>query len=66
VAAVVLVGLLFAASFLVVGAREKTLDRVRASAPAVKRWGGHVLIVVGAWFVVLGIWADAFAALFPV
>ena len=61
-----LVGLLFAASFLVVGARETTLGRVRASAPAIKRWGGYVLIVVGAWFAALGIWAEAFANLFPV
>jgi hypothetical protein len=65
-AAVVLVSLLFGASFVVVGARETTLERVRASAPTIKRWGGYVLIVVGAWFVALGIWADTFAALFPV
>jgi hypothetical protein len=66
VAAVVLVGLLFAASFLIVGARETTMDRVRASAPSIKLWGGYVLIVVGAWFAALGIWAEAFADLFPV
>jgi hypothetical protein len=66
VAAVVLVGLLFAASFLIVGARETTMDRVRASAPSIKRWGGYVLIVVGVWFAALGIWAEEFADLFPV
>lgn len=61
-----LVGLLFGASFVVVGARETTLERVRASAPTIKRWGGYVLIVVGVWFAALGIWAEAFANLFPV
>lgn len=65
-AAVVLVVLLFGASLLVVGAREETLEHARASAPAVKRWGGYVLIVVGAWFMALGVWAEAFAEVFPV
>lgn len=58
--------LLFAVTFLVVGARETVLAHARANAPAVKRWGGYVLIVVGAWFAVLGIWAESFAGLFPV
>ena len=61
-----LVGLLFAASLLVVGTREAAMERVRASALAVKRWGGHVLIVVGAWFIALGIWAQTFGDLVPV
>lgn len=66
VAAAALVVLLFGASFLAVGAREATMERVRAGAPTVKRWGGYVLIVVGGWFVVLGLWAETFARLFPV
>lgn len=65
-AAVVLVVLLLGASFLAVGARETTLQRARASAPAIKRWSGYVLVLVGAWFVALGIWAEEFAGLFPV
>ncbi len=48
------------------GAKRSTVERLGAGAPAVKRWGGHVLLLVGTWFVLLGIWAEAFARIFPV
>jgi len=32
----------------------------------VKRWGGHVLITLGLWFIALAVFADFFAELFPV
>ena len=40
--------------------------KLQAGAPTVKRWGGIVLVVLGAWFVALGVFAHAFARLFPV
>ena len=51
VAAIVLVGLVFAAAFLVADAEESTLDRIKVQAPTVKRWGGRILIAsaCGSW-----------------
>lgn len=58
--------LLFAAALAVTGAREEVTDRLRAGAPTVKRWGGHVLLVVGVWLVTLAVFAGTFARVFPV
>ncbi|MEX2210348.1 MAG: hypothetical protein WD689_01095 [Gaiellaceae bacterium] len=66
VAALVIVALLFAAASGVARAQQATVERIKAQAPAVKRWGGFVLLGVGAWFIVLAVFADAFADLFPV
>lgn len=66
VAALVLVGLLFTSAYAVAGAQESTLERTKVHAPTVKRWGGRVLIVLGMWFIVLAVFADFFAELFPV
>lgn len=62
----VLVGLLFLAAFVVAGAEERTVERLQARAPQVKRWGGWVLVAVGLWFIVLAVFADFFTGLFPV
>lgn len=61
-----LVVLLFAAAAGVALAREGFTERLRSGAPAVKRWGGNVLVAVGLWLVALAVFADAFARLFPV
>lgn len=53
-------------SFVIGRAQKHALDRIQASSSEVKRWGGWVLIAVGSWFVVLAIWADFFAGVFPV
>ncbi|MGH2748817.1 MAG: hypothetical protein ACRDKB_12980 [Actinomycetota bacterium] len=50
----------------VVTARETVVARLRASTGRIKRWGGWVLVLVGAWFIALAIWADYFATVFPV
>ncbi len=47
-------------------AQEGLVARLRAQAEHVKRWGGVVLIVVGLWTLVIGIWANFFAQFFPV
>lgn len=65
-AAVVLVGLLFSAAFAVAGAQERTVERIRIHAVAVKRWGGWILTGVGTWLIVLAVFADFFVELFPV
>ncbi|MEX2655627.1 MAG: hypothetical protein WD532_11435 [Acidimicrobiia bacterium] len=65
-ASIVLVGLLFAAAFGVAGAQDQTIKSIRAHAPSVKRWGGWILVGVGAWFLSLAIFADFFADIFLV
>lgn len=66
VAGLVLVLMFVGLSFVVGRAQECTLERARASSTEVKRWGGFILVVVGAWFLVLTIWADFFAGIFAV
>jgi TRAP-type C4-dicarboxylate transport system permease large subunit len=64
--AVAIVLLAFAAAFAVALAKERVTERIRAGAPAIKRWGGYVLVLVGVWFIALGVFADLFARVFPV
>ncbi|MBW3662776.1 MAG: hypothetical protein KY469_06725 [Actinobacteria bacterium] len=66
VTALVLVLHLFAAALGVAVSQERLVERLRASAPAVKHWGGYVLMLVGVWFVILGTFAGTFARIFPV
>lgn len=61
-----LVLLLFAAALGVAVSQERLVERLRSSAPAVKHWGGYVLMIVGTWFLVLGVFTNTFARLFPV
>jgi protein-S-isoprenylcysteine O-methyltransferase Ste14 len=65
-AAVVIVALMFTAAFTVSRAQDATVARIRATAPAIKRWGGAVLVGVGLWFISLAVFADFFAEIFPV
>jgi TRAP-type C4-dicarboxylate transport system permease large subunit len=65
-AAAVLVVLAFGAAVTVAVAQERVADRLTAAAPSMKRWGGVLLVVVGLWFVVLGVFAENFADVFPV
>jgi hypothetical protein len=66
VAAGAIVLLAFAAAFAVALAKGRVTDRIKAGAPAIKRWGGSVLVLVGVWFIALGVFADFFARVFPV
>ncbi|WP_370325828.1 hypothetical protein [Euzebya sp.] len=65
-AAMVIVVLMFTAAFTVSRAEEATVERIQATAPTIKRWGGAVLVGVGLWFVSLAVFADFFAQIFPV
>lgn len=66
VAAIVLVSLVFIAAFGIATAQDQTIERMRAHAPRVKKWGGWILVTVGAWFLTLAVFADFFAEIFPV
>jgi len=56
-AALVMVILLFTTAMAVAVAGDSTLRRFRTSGPTVKRWGGRVLLVVGTWFIAVGLLA---------
>ena len=66
VAAVAMAVLAFAAAALVALGQERLAQRVTEAAPAMKRWAGWLLVVVGAWLVATGVFARSFARLFPV
>jgi thiosulfate reductase cytochrome b subunit len=61
-----MVGLVFTAAFTVANAEQRTLERIKALAPAVKRWAGWILVAVGVWFIALAVFADFFARIYPV
>lgn len=61
-----IVALMFTLARAIAGAQERAIASLRAAAPSVKRWGGWILVAVGAWFVLLGIFADFFADVFAV
>jgi cytochrome c biogenesis protein CcdA len=66
VAALTMVLLMFALSLAVALAQSRLVNTLKANVHEVKRWGGWILILVGLWLIVLGIWADYFIILFKV
>lgn len=65
-AAATIVGLAFGLALVVARAEKTTVERLEAAAPQVKGWAGVVLLVIGTWMLVLGLFADAFAKVFAV
>lgn len=65
-AGLALVLLIFTLGFTVATAQEVVTQMADVGAPAVKQWGGRVLIGVGLWLVVLAVGANVFARFFPV
>jgi hypothetical protein len=61
-----MVTLIFTLAAIIASASERVASSMRANAPTVKRMGGRILILVGAWFLVLAVFAGFFAKLFPV
>ena len=61
-----MVFLMFALSLAVALAQSRFIDTLKVSVHEVKRWGGWILIVVGIWLVILGIWANFLANFFRV
>jgi hypothetical protein len=58
--------LVFLLALAMATAQERVVSPLEASAPAVKRWGGRILMLVGAWLIALAVFADFFAGVFPV
>ena len=57
---------MFALALLLASAQQRTVSAMRTGAPAIKRWGGAILLLVGAWFITLAAFANTFAHVFPV
>ncbi len=58
--------LMFTLALIIGAAQERTVEAMRAGAPTVKRWAGRILVLVGAWFIALGVFSDFFVDVFPV
>lgn len=65
-AAGVITLLALALAAAIAAAQERLVGAMQAGVTQVKQWGGIILIVVGVWFLILAIWADFFAQVFPV
>ncbi|MGH2545615.1 MAG: hypothetical protein ACRDHJ_01920 [Actinomycetota bacterium] len=65
-AGVAIVLLASASALTVALAQERLARQLEAAGPPMKRWGGWVLVAVGAWFVALGVFADSFAGVLSV
>ncbi len=57
---------MFVLALSLAAAQERTVAAMQAAAPAVKQWGGRILVLVGTWFLLLAIFAGFFARIFPV
>ena len=57
---------MFGLSFAVAFAQNRLVNALKIRVHDVKRWGGWVLILVGLWLIVLGIFADFFTTFFNV
>ena len=66
VAALVIILLMFALALTIALAQEQLVATMKAKTAEVKQWGGRILILVGIWLVILGIWANALTQIFPV
>ena len=65
-AALVFVVLLFSTATGVALSTESQVRQFRTSGPAVKRWSGRILVVIGIWLIVIGWLAEsARTLLFP-
>lgn len=57
---------MFTLALTLASAQERVVQGMVTGAPAVKRWGGRILLIVGAWFVVGAIFASTLSPLFEV
>jgi cytochrome c biogenesis protein CcdA len=55
--------LMFGLSLAIALAQNRLVAALKARVHKMKRWGGWILILVGLWLVVLGLWEDFFTIL---
>lgn len=61
-----MVALVFSLALALAAASGRVARAMADSPRAVKRWGGRVLVLVGAWLVASAVLAETFADVFPV
>ena len=66
IATLAFVLVLLVLAMIIARAQERAVAGLQAGAPQVKRWGGYILVAIGAWFLVLAIFANFFTRIFPV
>ena len=66
VAAATIALLMLVLAVVVGAAREGLIERLKAGTGQIKQWSGVVLLLVGTWLIILAVWAEFFARLFPV
>jgi hypothetical protein len=66
VASIAIVVLMFSLSFAIGRAQEGIVEKLKLNSPTVKRWGAYILMGVGVWLIILTIFADFFATIYPV
>jgi hypothetical protein len=64
IAGAMLTTLRFTLALITAGARERSVQAFVSGAPRVKRWGARVMLVVGAWFIIVAIFGHFFAQFF--
>jgi protein-S-isoprenylcysteine O-methyltransferase Ste14 len=62
-ASLTIIGLVFGLVMVISTAQKRVITKLRTSVNQVRRWGGVVLIVVGAWLIILAIFANAFVGI---
>jgi hypothetical protein len=58
--------LMFALSLSIAFTRKRLIETLKAETVIIKKWGGRALIIIGLWLIILAVWADMFARIFPV
>ena len=58
--------LMFGLALAIALAQIRLVTALKARVHEMKQWGGWILILVGLWLVVLGLWADFFTSLLKV
>ena len=66
VAALTMALLMFTLAILVGAAQDRVIATLREGTGQMKRWSAFILVIVGAWLIVLAIWADILANLLSV
>ena len=56
---------LFVVAAVVGFAQANTIRTVRGSGGLVKRWGGALFMLVGAWLITLAIWGEVLLPILP-
>ena len=66
VAALTIVVLMFTLALLVGSAQGRAVDGMKSSGRAIRRWGGTILVVIGAWLLLLAFIPHPFTHVFHV